>query len=141
MRAFQRAKGASMTRRIASVAVLVGGILLLMNGQAAGQVTGSGTSGTVPVWTGDGTVLTDSRIQDNGSIVTVQLPVQVSGTVSGTGSSGPGIDGNSSGGQGVRGTTSADPPFAGVEGYSASPGGRGVEGGASGPGGYGVLGE
>jgi hypothetical protein len=47
------------------------------------QVTGSGTPGTVPVWNGT-TSLGDSHIQ-SGTQVTVNVPLQVSGTVFGSG--------------------------------------------------------
>ena len=46
-----------------------------MDRPATAQVGGSGTPGTVPVWTGDGTVLSDSHIQDNGATVNVALLV------------------------------------------------------------------
>jgi hypothetical protein len=62
-----------MRYRIARSVGLAGGMVVLLNGLATAQVSGSGTPGTVPVWTGDGTVLTDAHIQDNGTTVNVAL--------------------------------------------------------------------
>jgi hypothetical protein len=136
-----------MAHRLTLSVVLVGAIVLSMNAKAAAQVTGTGTPGTVPLWTGDGTMLTDSHVQDDGSNVTVLLPVQVSGTVSGIGSNSdqPGIDGFNSSGDGVRGTSS-NPFFAGISGINTYPnpsGGLavGVRGHTASPTGMGVYGE
>src|SRR5262245_21794865 len=116
----------AITRRMALVAVLVVWIAVLANGQAAAQsngqattqkpsattskapVTGSGTPGIVPVWTGTATI-GDSHVQDDGSTVSVGLPMNVKGVVN---VSGPinAIDRNGgiavlagNGGVGVRG--------------------------------------
>jgi hypothetical protein len=116
----------AITRRMALVAVLVVWIAVLTNGQAAAQsngqattqkpsattskapVTGSGTPGIVPVWTGTATI-GDSHVQDDGSTVSVGLPMNVKGVVN---VSGPinAIDRNGgiavlagNGGVGVRG--------------------------------------
>jgi hypothetical protein len=152
---------------------LFGGIALLMSGQAAGQemrtaaappsvgVNGSGTPGTVPLWTGSGRTLTDSHIQDSGSAVTVQLPVQVSGgpngvfaratdatgitfgvqgisdSINGVGVQGSspnnGVVGIGQSGNGVVGVGTATTGLTfGVQGFSNSPGGVGVQGSSPG---------
>jgi hypothetical protein len=135
-----------MKRRISTITVVIA--LLFSVIVANAQVTGSGTPGTVPVWTGDGTMLTDSRIQDSGSLVTVQVPVNVSGAVGvmgpisaddgsgntavlagglpgvGVGGQGNiGVQGQSSSGSGVKGISSSG---TGVSGVSTS--GTGVQG-------------
>ena len=121
-----------MGHRIASSVVLVGGIVLLMNAQSAAQgVTGSGTPGTLPVWTGDGTMQTDSHVQDNGASVNFGLPIAASGSgsgpaVFGSGGVGVGINGISTGSHGIVGSTS-DPNSSGVYG-STSGSGNGVTG-------------
>src|SRR5713226_8489055 len=107
-----------MTHRMASMVVLVGGMAFLSNGLASAQVSGSGTPGTVPVWTGDGTMLTDSHVQDNGTTVNMSLPLQVtlgSGpALLGSGGNGVGVVGFSSNGNGVFGSTGGTQ--AGVQG-------------------------
>jgi hypothetical protein len=132
-----------------STVVLVGGMVFLLNGQATAQVGGGGTPGTVPVWTADGTVLTDSHIQDNGTMVNVAVPLGVTGSgsgpaVFGSGGTGPGIGGSSSGDIGVVGSTSGTSGQAGVAGFgvqygvvgfaSATDVGWGVKGNANGNG-------
>lgn len=68
-----------MTNRKPLVLVWVATIILLMNGHSPAQnattpVDGSGTPGTVPLWTGSGNTLTNSAIKDNGGNVVVALP-------------------------------------------------------------------
>jgi len=85
-------------------------------------VTGSGTPGTVPLWTGAGRTLTDSHIRDNGTGVTVTVPIWVSAggsapTVAGTATNGVGAAGLSANNHGVTGTTSGTEWQAGVAGF------------------------
>src|SRR5262245_59856233 len=98
VRLIQARRSPAMTR-MPPIVVLVAGIAFSMNGLAAAQgnsqkppdapankassVQGSGTLGTVPVWNGT-TSLGDSHIQ-SGTQVTVNVPLQVSGTVFGSG--------------------------------------------------------
>jgi len=130
-----------MTYRMVSIVGLVGGIVLSMNGLAAAQgppsstgVNGSGTPGTVPLWTGSGRTLTNSHIQDNGSSVNVSLPLSASAsgngpTVSASGTNGVGVAGSSSGNHGVSGFASGTSGGrAGVAGFGSE---RGVLGFAS----------
>jgi hypothetical protein len=99
----------------------------LTSGAPAG-VNGHGTPGTVPLWTGSGTTLTDSHIQENGSQVNITVPVSATQVAaSHDGSNGPTIFAWSSGINAVA-----------VAG--ASPNGIGVLGGTRGTGAA-VLGQ
>jgi len=140
-----------MRHRAASIVLLVGGMFFVLEGHAAAQgppvsvgVNGRGTPGTVPVWTGSGKTLTDSHIQDNGSVVNLSLPLQVSGgagngpAVVGSSTNGTGVSGFSSNNNGVTGSTSATNASAGVAGFGVQ---YGVLGFASATGvGWGVKG-
>lgn len=115
-----------------SMVILVSGAVLLSSGQATTQgqgptvqpVNGSGTPGTVPVWTESGKTLSDSLIQSNGSAVTVSAPLRVFGRVTMNGGGG----------------NSAVAGLAGI-GLSASGTGRGLIGNGSGAGSTGVNGN
>jgi hypothetical protein len=96
-------------------------------------VNGSGTPGTVPVWTGSGKTLTNSRIQDNGATITMSLPVSAVATgagptVAATAANGNGVSGHSSTNYGVVGTTDSTTWQAGVGGFGVQ---YGVLGAAS----------
>jgi endosialidase-like protein len=116
-----------MTHRTASIVLLVGGIFFAVNARAAAAqgppspgVNGSGTPGTVPVWTGSGRTLTNSRIKDNGTTVDVSVPVSAASSgVGQAGVSGFGVE------TGVSGIASGDVSY-GVAGFSAK--GVGVDG-------------
>jgi hypothetical protein len=93
----------------------------LTSGAPAG-VNGQGTPGTVPLWTGSGTTLTDSNIQDSGGQVIITVPVSASAP--GTGG-GPTIEAWSTNGVGVAGIS---PNGIGVIGSTMGTGGSGVTG-------------
>jgi hypothetical protein len=85
-------------------------------------VSGNGTPGTVPLWTGSGETLTDSHIQDNGTTVNVSLPVWASAsgsgpTVAGSGDGGIGVSGYSAGNNGVVGRSDGTSGQSGVSGF------------------------
>jgi hypothetical protein len=107
------------TFTVAPLVVLVGGLLAFADRTAAAQPRrppvppvpwGKGTPRTVPVWTGSGTTLGDSHIHDNGAMVTVTSPMQVSGSgntagVSASSTDGTGVAGFSSNSNGIEGST------------------------------------
>ena len=103
----------------------------LAGSSAHAQVSGSGTPGTLPVWAGDGTMLTDSLIQ-SGTTVNVNAPLQVNGGVVGT-SNGPGagVFGTSPSSDGVIGVTTSTTFGNGVSGRSSAPTTNGVYGEAT----------
>jgi len=136
-----------MVRRIVGVVFLVGVIGFMFGGRVAAQrpnppgstVKGSGTPGTIPVWTGTGTTLTDSHIQDDGTDVSVNLPVHVfvggaETAIQANSQSGPfgvfGTAGSSANGTtGVGGEASAQSGITfGVQGFAHSPDGVGIQG-------------
>src|SRR6266513_4173015 len=90
----------------------------------SGGVDGSGTPGTVPLWTGTGKTLTDSHIYDNGSGLRISLPLwapvttgaapAIAGDNAGAGT---GVGGHSAGGNGVTGVSDAPTGGAGVGGF------------------------
>jgi hypothetical protein len=109
-----------MKRRISTITVVIA--LLFSVIVANAQVTGSGTPGTVPVWTGDGTMLTDSVIQSGPAGLNVSRPLQVSGTATLDGGGGNiAVAGSNGTGLSASGTTN------GVVGTSSG-GGAGVLG-------------
>jgi endosialidase-like protein len=129
-----------MRRHIAEVACFVGTMVFVCSGHVAAQkpVKGSGIPGTIPVWTGTGSTLADSHVQDNGTDVTVNLPLRVSGSdnapaVDGFSSDGIGVVGHSVTNDGVVGSTEgptgqarvAGTDAVGVEGVGSSVGVRG----------------
>jgi hypothetical protein len=102
-------------------------VILVASGTAAAQVAqkatkveGSGTAGTIPVWTGS-QILTNSHIHDNGAAVDVTLPVSATITsASGAAISGFGVE------TGVAGLATGTDASWGVAGFSAQ--GVGVNG-------------
>ena len=121
------------------------------NGRGGGpkpkNVDGAGTPGTIPVWTGTGETLSDSRIKDNGTEVAVQVPVVVTGEISGSSNSSTAISGHTTAGFGFFGvygsTASSADGTTGVGGASDATTGItfGVQGFANSPGGVGVQGN
>jgi hypothetical protein len=93
---------------------------------ASSGVNGQGTPGTVPLWTGSGTTLTDSHIRDSGGLVNISVPVSASHT-----GPGPTIGAFSSNGVGVSGIS---PNGTGVIGSS-----RDMSGANSGVSGFGIV--
>jgi hypothetical protein len=98
-----------------------------------GGVDGSGTPGTVPLWTGTGTTLTDSHIYDDGVGLRISLPLwapvstpaapAISGDNAGTGT---GVGGHSARGNGVTGVSDAATGGAGVGGFGIQTGVLGI---------------
>lgn len=89
-------------------------------------VNGHGTPGTVPLWTGSGTTLTDSHIKDNGTQVNISVPVSASHagtgpTIGGFSTNGVGVSGISPNGIGVIGSTKGT-AGSGVSGFGAANG-------------------
>lgn len=89
-------------------------------------VNGHGTPGTVPLWTGSGTTLTDSHIKDSGTQVNITVPVSVSHagpgpTIGGFSTHGVGVSGISPNGIGVIGSTKGT-NGSGVSGFGAANG-------------------
>jgi hypothetical protein len=87
---------------------------------------GHGTPGVVPLWTGSGTTLTDSHIQDKGGLVTIAVPVSASHagsgpTIGGFSTDGVGVSGISPNGIGVIGSTMGS-TGSGVSGFGAANG-------------------
>jgi len=89
-------------------------------------VNGQGTPGVVPLWTGSGTTLTDSHIQDKFGNVTISVPVSASHagtgpTIGGFSTDGVGVSGISPNGIGVIGSTMGT-MGSGVSGFGAANG-------------------
>jgi hypothetical protein len=128
------------------------------SGNVLGPVQGSGTPGTVPLWTGSGSTLTNSHIQDNGSRIHVGLPLSANnntGDAANIASNGTGVFGKGSKigvtGQGNMGVQATGTTYgvhasatAGVGVYGAGTSGAtaGVFGESSNPSeGIGVVGQ